>query len=52
MIYLLGLVVFLQALFWWIFRSPIMSLDWIIELKSLNLFLATFFIWIISGKSK
>ena len=52
MIYLLGTVLFLQSLFWWIFRSPIMSIDWFIELKFLNLILAAFFIWIISGKSK
>ena len=52
MIYLLLTVLFLQSLFWWLFRYPIMSLDWITELKFLNLFLVSFLIWIISGKSK
>jgi len=52
MIYLFGMVLFLQSLFWWLFRPPIMSLDWIIELKFLKLFMAAFLIWIISGKSK
>ncbi len=52
MIYLLLTVLFLQSLFWWLFRYPIMSLDWIIELKFLNLFLVSFLIWMISGKSK
>ena len=52
MIYLFGMVLLLQSIFWWLFRSPIMSFDWIIELKFLNFFLAAFFIWIISGKSK
>ena len=52
MIYLLLTVLFLQSLFWWLFRFPIMSLDWLIELKFLNLLLVSFLIWIISGKSK
>ena len=52
MIYLVGTVLLLQSLFWWLFRSPIMSLDWIIELKFLNLFIVAFLIWTISGKSK
>ncbi len=52
MIYLLLTVLFLQSFFWWLFRYPIMSLDWIIELKFLNLFLVSVLIWIISGKSK
>ena len=52
MIYLLGTLLFLQSLFWWLFRYPVMSLDWIIELKFLNLFMVSFLIWIISGKSK
>tara|TARA_B100000579_G_scaffold260745_1_gene214857 strand:+ start:2134 stop:2292 length:159 start_codon:yes stop_codon:yes gene_type:complete len=52
MIYLLGMVLFLQAFFWWLFRYPIMSLEWIIELKALKFFMVAFFIWIISGKSK
>ena len=52
MIYLVGTVLLLQSLFWWFFRSPIMSLNWIIELKFFNLFLAAFLIWSISGKSK
>tara|TARA_B100001996_G_scaffold188339_1_gene144121 strand:+ start:341 stop:499 length:159 start_codon:yes stop_codon:yes gene_type:complete len=52
MIYLFGIVLLLQSFFWWLFRYPIISLDWIIELKALNFILAAFFIWIISGKSK
>jgi len=52
MIYLFGAVLLLQTLFWWLFRYPIMSLDWIIELKGFNLLLLAFFIWIISGKAK
>tara|TARA_B100000965_G_scaffold351798_1_gene326631 strand:+ start:2095 stop:2253 length:159 start_codon:yes stop_codon:yes gene_type:complete len=52
MIYLLGIVLLLQALFWWLLRFPIMTLDWIIELKFFNLLMAVFLIWIISGKSK
>ena len=52
MIYLFGTVLLLQSLFWWLFRYPIMSLDWIIELKFFNLFFAGFLIWLISGKSK
>ena len=52
MFYLLGTVFLLQFIFWWLFSLPIMTLDWIIELKFLNLFLAAFLIWIIAGKSK
>jgi len=52
MIYLIGTVLFLQSLFWWIFRSPIISFDWVIELKFFNLFLSAFLIFIISGESK
>tara|TARA_Y100001968_G_C19140526_1_gene611205 strand:- start:14 stop:172 length:159 start_codon:yes stop_codon:yes gene_type:complete len=52
MIYLVGVVLFLQALFWWLFRLPIISFDWIVELKFFNLVMAVFLIWIISGKSK
>ncbi len=52
MIYLFGTVLLLQFLFWWFFRLPIISLDWIIELKFLKLILVAFFIWIISGKPK
>jgi len=52
MIYLFFTVLLLQSLFWWLFRSPIMSLDWIIELKFLNLFIVAFLIWTVSGKSK
>ena len=52
MIYLFGTVLFLQFLYWWFFRLPIISLDWIIELKFLKLFFVAFFIWIISGKPK
>ena len=52
MIYLFGTVLLLQSLFWWLFRSPIMSFDWIIELKFLHLFIVAFLIWTISGKSK
>tara|TARA_B100001029_G_C14874377_1_gene346378 strand:+ start:519 stop:683 length:165 start_codon:yes stop_codon:yes gene_type:complete len=52
MIYLFGVVLLLQTLFWWILRTPIMSLDWIIELKFFNFFLTAFLIWIISGKSQ
>jgi len=52
MIYLFGAILLLQTLFWWLFRYPIMSLDWIIELKGFNLFLAAFLVWIITGKSK
>ncbi len=51
MIYLFGTVLLLQSLFWLLFRSPIMSLDWIIEFKFINIFLAVFFVWIISGES-
>ena len=49
MIYLLGTVLLLQSIFWWLFRFPIMSLDWIIELKFFNFFLAAFLILMISG---
>tara|TARA_B100001029_G_scaffold69953_1_gene56906 strand:- start:1354 stop:1518 length:165 start_codon:yes stop_codon:yes gene_type:complete len=52
MIYLLGAVLLLQFLFWWVLKVPIMSLDWIIELKFINLFLVAFLIWIVSGKAK
>jgi len=52
MIYLFGAILLLQTLFWCLFRYPIMSLDWIIELKGFNLLLAAFLIWIITGKSK
>ena len=52
MIYLLATVLLLQSIFWWFFRFPIMSIDWIIELKFLNLILAVFLIFTISGKSK
>tara|TARA_Y100001968_G_scaffold33573_1_gene25835 strand:- start:213 stop:371 length:159 start_codon:yes stop_codon:yes gene_type:complete len=52
MIYLLGVVLFLQYLFWWLFRSPIISLNWFVELKFLNFLLAVFIIWVISGESK
>jgi len=52
MIYLLGIVLLLQCLFWWLFRYPIMIFDWIIELKFLNLLLVGFLILIISGKSE
>ena len=52
MIYLLGAVLLVQCLFWWLFKAPIISLDWIIELKFLNILLAAFLIWIVSGESK
>ncbi len=52
MIYLLGAVLLVQCLFWWLFKAPIISLDWIIELKFLNIFLVAFLIWIVSGESK
>jgi len=52
MIYLFGTVLFLQFLFWWLFRIPIMSLDWIVELKFFNLIFVAFLIWIVSGRSK
>tara|TARA_B100000427_G_scaffold303001_1_gene287248 strand:+ start:642 stop:809 length:168 start_codon:yes stop_codon:yes gene_type:complete len=52
MIYLLGAVLLVQCLFWWLFKAPIISLDWIIELKFLKILLAAFLIWIVSGESK
>jgi len=52
MIYLLGMVLLLQSFFWWLFRFPIMSLDWIIEFKFFNLVVPVFVIWIISDNSK
>ena len=52
MIYLLGSVLLVQGLFWWLFKTPIISLDWIIELKFLKILLAAFFIWVTSGESK
>ena len=52
MIYLLGAVLLVQCLFWWLFKVPIISLDWIIELKFLKILLAAFLIWIVSGESK
>ncbi len=52
MIYLFGVVLLLQSLFWWLFRVPIMSFDWIFELKLFNLFFTAFLIWIISGQTK
>ncbi len=52
MIYLLGLVLLLQSIFWWLLRSPIISLDWIIELKFFNFFVCIFLAYLISGKSK
>tara|TARA_Y100001968_G_scaffold293806_1_gene299960 strand:- start:353 stop:517 length:165 start_codon:yes stop_codon:yes gene_type:complete len=52
MIYLLGTVLFLQLLFWWLFRSPIMIFEWVIKLKFLKLLLVALLIWSISGKSK
>ena len=51
MFYLCGIVLLLQLIFWWLFRFPIISFDWIVELKFLKLFMAAFLIWIISGKS-
>ena len=52
MIYLIGAVLLVQCLFWWLFKVPIISLDWIIELKFLKILLAAFLIWIVSGESK
>ena len=52
MIYLLLIVLLVQSIFWWLFRLPTMSFDWIFQLKFFNLFIAAFLIWIISGKSK
>ena len=52
MIYLLGAVLLVQCLFWWLFKAPIISLDWIIEFKFLKILLVAFFIWIVSGESK
>ncbi|ABM74975.1 Hypothetical protein NATL1_04111 [Prochlorococcus marinus str. NATL1A] len=52
MIYLFLMVLIVQSIFWWLFRLPIMSFDWIFQLKFFNLFIAAFLIWIISGKSK
>jgi len=50
MLYLLVTVLFLQSFFWWILSFPIMSFDWIVQLKFSNLFFAVLFVWIISGK--
>jgi len=50
MLYLLVTVLFLQYFFWWLLRLPIISFDWIVQLKFLNLFFAAALIWIISGK--
>ena len=52
MIYLIGAVLLVQCLFWWLFKAPIISLDWIIELKFLKILLAAFLIWFVSGESK
>ena len=52
MIYLLGAVLLVQCLFWWLFKAPIISLDWIIELKFLKILLGAFLIWVVSGESK
>ena len=52
MIYLVGAVLLVQCLFWWLFKVPIISLDWIIELKFLKILLAAFLIWIVSGEYK
>ena len=52
MIYLFLIVLLVQSIFWWLFRLPTMSFDWIFQLKFLNLLIAAFLIWIISGKSK
>ena len=52
MLYLLGAVLLVQCLFWWLFKAPIVSLDWIIELKFLKILLAAFLILIVSGESK
>ena len=52
MVYLLGAVLLVQCLFWFIFKAPILSLDWIIELKFLKILLAAFLIWLVSGESK
>ena len=52
MIYLLGAVLFVQCLFWWFFKTPILSFDWIIELKFLKTLIAAFLIWIVSGEYK
>ena len=52
MIYLIGAVLLVQCLFWWLFKVPIISLDWIIELKFLKILLAAFLIWVVSGESK
>ena len=52
MIYLFGTVLLVQCLFWWLFKVPIISLDWIIELKFLKILLAAFLIWVVSGEYK
>ena len=52
MIYLIGAVLLVQCLFWWLFKVPIISLDWVIELKFLKILLAAFLIWIVSAESK
>tara|TARA_Y100001968_G_scaffold263994_1_gene252743 strand:- start:307 stop:465 length:159 start_codon:yes stop_codon:yes gene_type:complete len=52
MLSLLLAVLFLQSFFWWLLKFPIMSFDWIVQLKFFNLFFAALFIWIISGKAK
>ena len=52
MIYLFLIVLLVQSIFWWLFRLPIMSFDWIFQLKFLSLFISAFLIWIISGKTK
>ena len=52
MIYLLLAVLLVQCLFWWLFKAPIMSLDWIIELKFAKILLAVFLICIVSGESR